>query len=232
MSRLHRLFDEQGQSPWLDNLTRPYLRDGTLAHLVARGVRGVTANPTIVAKAIEASDAYDEQFEAVLSAGRSVEDGYWDLGLTDAADALRILGPVFHQSGRTDGFVSIEVAPQLARDVRATISGARRLHERIRQPNLLVKVPATSEGVQAIETLIGEGRSINVTLIFSLTRYREILNAHLSGLETFAGRGGDISSVHSLASFFLSRVDTEVDRRLDELGTAEALALRGRAAVA
>ena len=164
MSRLHRLFDEQGQSPWLDNLTRPYLRDGTLADLVARGVRGVTANPTIVAKAIEASDAYDDQFEDLLSAGRNVEDAYWELALTDVADALQILRPTFHHSGGDDGFVSIEVAPQWARDIEATIADARYLYERIHQPNLLVKVPATSEGVHAIEALIGEGRNVNVTL--------------------------------------------------------------------
>jgi transaldolase len=232
MSRLHRLFDEQGQSPWLDNLTRPYLRDGTLAHLVASGVRGVTANPTIVARAIEASDAYDEQFEALLSAGRGVEDAYWELVLTDVADALQVLRPTFHQSGGEDGFVSIEVAPEWAWDIEGTIADARYLHERIHQPNLLVKVPATSEGVHAVEALIGEGRGVNVTLLFSLTRYREILAAYLSGLETFALGGGDLSSVHSVASFFVSRVDTEVDRRLEDLGGEEALALRGRAALA
>lgn len=232
MSRLHRLFDEQGQSPWLDNLTRPYLRDGTLAQLIANGVRGVTANPTIVARAIEASDAYDEQFEALVSGGRSVEDAYWELAITDVTDALRVLRPTFQHSGGDDGFVSIEVAPQYARDSEATIAAARRLHERIQQPNLLVKVPATSEGVYAVQALVGEGRSINVTLLFSLTRYREILDAYLSGLETFALRGGDLSSVRSVASFFVSRVDTEVDRRLEELGTQDALALRGRAAIA
>ncbi|ABL79451.1 transaldolase (plasmid) [Nocardioides sp. JS614] len=232
MSRLHRLFDEQGQSPWLDNLTRPHLRDGTLADLVARGVRGVTANPTIVAKAIEASDAYDDQFKDLLSAGHDIEDAYWELALTDVAHALQILRPTFHHSGGHDGFVSIEVAPQWARDIEATIADARYLHERIHQPNLLVKVPATAEGVHAVEALIGEGRSINVTLVFSLTRYREILDAYLSGMEAFALHGGDLTSIRSVASFFVSRVDTEVDRRLEELGTEEALALRGRAAIA
>ena len=232
MTRLHRLFHEQGQSPWLDNLARPYLRDGTLADLVARGVRGVTANPTIVAKSIESSDAYDDQFEALLSAGHDVEQAYWELALTDVADALQILRPTFQQSGGNDGFVSIEVAPAWAWDTQATIAAASQLHERINEPNLLVKVPATREGVHAVEALISEGRSINVTLIFSLTRYREILDAYLSGLETFAQQGGDLSSVRSVASFFISRVNTEVDRRLDELGTEVALAMRGRAAIA
>jgi transaldolase len=231
MSRLHRLFDEQGQSPWLDNLTRTYLRDGTLAKLVAKGVLGVTANPTIVAKAVEASDAYDDQFEALLLAGHGVEDAYGELAVTDVADALQVLRPTFLQSGGKDGLVSIEVAPRWARDASATIAAARQLHERIDEPNLLVKVPATSEGVPAIKALIGEGRSVNVTLLFTLTRYREVIEAYLSGLEAFAKRGGDLASVRSVASFFVSRVDTEVDRRL-EVGTEDALALRGRAGIA
>jgi transaldolase len=232
MSRLHRLFDEQGQSPWLDNLTRPYLRAGTLAELVAMGVLGVTANPSIVAKAIEASDAYDDQFEALLSAGHSVEDAYRELAVTDVADALQVLRPTFLQSVGKDGLVSIEVAPRWARDTAATIAAARQLHERIDEPNLLVKVPATTEGLPAIKALIGEGRNVNVTLLFSLTRYHEVIDAYLSGLEAFAERGGDLASVRSVASFFVSRVDTEVDRRLEEMGTEDALALRGRAGIA
>ena len=232
MTRLSGLFDEQGQSPWLDNLTRPYLQDGTLAGLVTDGVRGVTANPTIVAKAIDASDAYDEQFEALITTGHTVEDAYWDLVIADVVDALKILRPIFHASDGADGFVSIEVAPECAFDTEATITAARELHERVREPNLLVKIPATTAGVAAINAMIGEGRSINVTLIFSLARYGEILEAYLSGLETLAGRGGDLSTVCSVASFFVSRVDTEVDRRLEALSTDEALRLRGRAAVA
>lgn len=232
MTRLSGLFDEQGQSPWLDNLTRPYLQDGTLSRLVDRGVRGVTANPTIVANAIEASDAYDQQFEALITAGHTVQDAYWDLAITDVIDALEILQPVFDASDGSDGFVSIEVAPECATDTEASIIDARRLHERIHEPNLLVKIPATTQGVPAIEAMIGEGRSINITLIFSLARYAEVLEAYLSGLETLARRGGELSSVCSVASFFVSRVDTEVDRRLEVLGTDEALALRGKAAVA
>ncbi len=230
MTKLHRLYDEQGQSPWLDNLTRPYLRDGTLARLVAAGIRGVTANPTIFAKAIQGSDAYDEQFAALTAAGRSVSDAYWDLVVDDIVDALGLLRPTFDASGGTDGFVSIEVAPELARDTEGTVAAARELHKRIARPNLFVKIPATAEGVPAIEAMIAEGRSINITLIFSLPRYEEVIEAYLSGLETFVDRGGDVSTVHSVASFFVSRVDTEVDRRLDEAGTGEGL--RGRAAVA
>ena len=168
MARLIRLYDEQGQSPWLDNLTRPSLRDGTMADLIARGVRGVTANPTIVAKAIESSDAYDQQFHALLAAGHTLEDAYWHLVIADVVDALEMLRPTYDASEGADGFVSIEVAPELANDTLATIKAARDLHERIGEPNLLVKIPATSAGVPAIEAMVAEGRSINVTLIFSL----------------------------------------------------------------
>ncbi|WP_245916852.1 transaldolase [Nocardioides gansuensis] len=231
MTRLEQLFDEHGQSPWLDNLTRPGLRDGSLSHLAAAGVRGVTANPTIVAKAIMASDAYDAQFETLVSSGHSVEAAYWHLIVADVVDALGIFRPIFERDGG-DGFVSIEVSPRCAHDTEASVTAARALHEGIGQPNLLVKVPATSQGVPAIETLIGEGHSTNVTLIFSLPRYRQVLEAYLSGLEAFAERGGDLASVHSVASFFVSRVDSEVDSRLESLGTDSALELRGQAAVA
>jgi transaldolase len=232
MTKLQRLYQEQGQSPWLDNLTRAYLRDGTLGRLVADGVRGVTANPTILARAIEGSDAYDEQFATRIAQGRPVTDAYWDLVADDVIDALGVLRPTFDASGGTDGFVSVEVAPELARDTDATIAAARQLHQRIAQPNLLVKIPATGEGVPAIQAMVAEGRSINITLIFSLARYAEVIDAYLTGLETLAQRGGDLASVRSVASFFVSRVDTEVDRRLDAIGTSDALALRGRAAVA
>src|SRR5689334_9125040 len=171
MTRLQRLYDEQGQSPWLDNLTRPYLRDGTLERLVAAGVRGVTANPTILARAIEGSDAYDEQFAKLTAQGRSVPEAYWDLVIDDIVEALAVLRPIFDGSDGTDGFVSIEVAPELAGDTDATIVAARNLHQRIAAPNLFVKVPATPQGIPAIAAMIGEGRSINVTLIFSLARY-------------------------------------------------------------
>jgi len=232
MTNLQRLYDEQGQSPWLDNLTRLYLRDGTLGRLVADGIRGVTANPTILARAIEGSDAYDEQFATLIVQGRPVMDAYWDLIVDDIIDALGVLRPTFESSGGTDGFVSVEVAPELARDTDATVAAARQLHERIAQPNLFVKIPATGEGVPAIQAMIAEGRSINITLIFSLARYAEVIDAYLFGLETLAQRGGDLASVHSVASFFVSRVDTEVDARLDATGSSDALALRGQAAVA
>ena len=232
ITKLQRLHSEYGQSPWLDNLTRSYLRDGTLARMVADGIRGVTANPTIFANAIGGSDEYDEQFSALLSAGYSIEDAYWALIVTDTTDALAVLRPVFDESGGADGYVSIEVAPELARDTTATIAAARGLHARIDKPNLFVKIPATAEGVPAIQAMIAEGRSINITLIFSLTRYAQVVDAYLSGLEAFADAGGDPSTVRSVASFFVSRVDTEVDRRLEGIGGREALGLRGQCALA
>ena len=232
MTRLHRLFAEQGQSPWLDNLTRTLVQDGTLARYVEAGVRGVTSNPSIFAKAIEGSAAYDHQFANLIGDGRSIVDAYWDLVIDDVLNALNVLQPTFDASDGADGFVSIEVAPELARNTSATVCAARDLHARIDRPNLMVKIPATPEGIPAIETMTAEGRSINVTLIFSLHRYAEVIDAYVSGLEQYARAGGDLSTVHSVASFFVSRVDTEVDRRLETIATSDALALRGRAAVA
>jgi transaldolase len=232
MTKLQRLYAEQGQSPWLDNLTRGYLRGGILAKMVDDGIRGVTANPTIFARAIEGSADYDEQFASLTAVGVPVEDAYWELVVADITDALAVLRPIHDAAGGTDGFVSVEVAPELARDTQATIGAARSLHERIDQPNLFVKIPATAEGVPAIEAMTAEGRSINITLIFSLARYAEVIEAYLTGLEAFTASGGDPSAVHSVASFFVSRVDTEVDRRLEAIGSDEALELRGRAAVA
>jgi transaldolase len=237
MTKLHDLYEKGGQSPWLDNLRRDWLTNGRLAELVAAGVRGVTSNPTIFAKAIEGEDDYDEQFRSLVPAS-SVEDAYWELVVRDIGDALEVLRPLHEESSGTDGFVSLEVAPSLANDTEATIAAARSLHERIAKPNLLVKVPGTVAGVPAVRQMISEGRSINVTLIFGLDRYDDVMEAYLSGLEEYAAAGAtDLSTVHSVASFFVSRVDTEVDRRLEELaggasGDQKILALRGKAAVA
>jgi len=227
VTTLHDLYYDQGQSPWLDNLRRGWLTGGELARWVEKGVRGITSNPTIFQKAIEGSPEYDDQLRSL--AGSSVEDTYWTMAVSDIEAALAVLRPVHDESDGVDGFVSLEVAPDLAHDEAGTVASARDLHDRIAEPNLYVKVPATAEGVGAIRTLIGEGRNINVTLIFGLDRYEEIMEAYLSGLEACEG---DLSRVHSVASFFVSRVDTEVDRRLEAIGTPEALALRGKAAVA
>jgi transaldolase len=247
MTSLHDLHEEQGQSPWIDNIRRDSLRDGTLGALVEKGIRGVTSNPTIFAKAIEAGSSYDAQFGDLL-ARLSVEEAYWEMTITDIVEALGVLRPVYDSSDTTDGFVSIEVAPALAHDTASTIEAARHLHERIARPNLYVKIPGTAAGLPAVRTMIAEGRNVNVTLLFSLERYAEVIEAYLGGLEDLLASGaGDLSDVHSVASFFVSRVDTEVDRRLERLaggrngggsaGTShvpadELLSMRGTAAVA
>jgi transaldolase len=230
MTHLHDLYDAQGQSPWIDNVNRPSILEGGLQKLVDDGIRGVTSNPTIFQKAMTGSDAYDEQFTSLIS-GHSVEQSFWEMAIEDVTDACGILRSVYDASGGTDGFVSIEVSPVLASDTDGTIKEARELHERIQLPNLLVKIPATVEGVPAIRQMISEGRKINVTLIFSLTRYDAVIEAYLSGLEALAASGGDVAQVHSVASFFVSRVDTEVDRRLEALGERGS-GLEGKAAVA
>jgi len=229
MSRLSDLYDQQGQSPWLDNVRRDWIQDGTMQGWVDRGVRGVTSNPTIFQKAISGGDAYDEQFRTLLKDGASVLDSYWDMVVQDIRDTLAILRPVHDASDGLDGYVSIEVSPLLARDTDGTAAAARHLHDLIDEPNLYVKIPGTAEGLPAIQQMIAEGNSVNVTLLFSVDRYREVMEAYLSGLEA---NTGDLSKVSSVASFFVSRVDTEADKRLDAIGTPEALALKGKVAVA
>ena len=240
MTKLHDLYESGGQSPWLDDLRRSYLRDGQLQHLVDEGIRGLTSNPTIMAKAIDAGSDYDDQFSTLISGGASVDSAYWDLVLDDIRGALGVLRPVYDGSDGQDGFASVEVAPGLAHDTPGTVAAARDLHQRVDLPNLYVKIPATQAGVPAIQAMIAEGRSINVTLIFSLDRYRAVMDAYISGLEAFVAAGGDPHPVSSVASFFVSRVDTEVDRRLEKIAeeaggspiAAKALGLRGTAAVA
>jgi transaldolase len=232
MGRLHDLYEEHGQSPWLDNLKRGWITSGELERWVERGVRGLTSNPTIFQKAIADSPDYDEQFGDLVGAGSSVEESYWALVGHDIEEALRILRPVYDSSDGLDGRVSVEVAPQLAHDTEGTEVAARGLWQTIDEPNLFVKIPGTAAGLGAIRNCIASGISINVTLLFSLSRYGEVMEAYLSGLEELVAGGGDPSTVESVASFFVSRVDTNVDRRLDDIGTPEALALKGKAAVA
>ena len=233
MGTLHDLYDQQGQSPWLDNLKRSWLRSGEVQGWIDRGVRGITSNPSIFQKAIESSEEYTPQLAEVLATGATVEDAYWSLVVSDIEDALALLRPVHDASGGLDGYVSVEVSPALARDTAGTEAQARELWDRIDRPNLYVKIPATVEGLPAIRSMIGEGRSINVTLIFSLERYADVMEAYLSGLEDAVAAGTqDLSSISSVASFFISRVDTEVDRRLLADGSPEARALIGTAAVA
>ena len=228
---LKRLSDEQGQSPWLDNLQRGYLTSGALQSLVDRGVRGLTSNPTIFQKAIQGSSDYDDQFRSEISKGSSAREAYWELVLQDIHGALDVFADLYSRSKGSDGFVSVEVDPSLAHDSTGTLSAARLLHERVSRPNVMIKIPATKEGIPAIREMIAEGRNVNVTLIFSLARYQEVMDAYVEGLEQRLASGSSVSGIASVASFFISRVDNEIDKRLDALGTPSALALRGTAAV-
>nr|MDQ3294924.1 transaldolase [Actinomycetota bacterium] len=232
MGRLNELFDGHGQSPWMDNLKRGWITSGELQRWVDRGVRGLTSNPTIFAKAIADSPDYDEQFSTLVNSGSSVDESYWGLVTTDIESALAILRPVYDASDGVDGYVSVEVSPDLALDSEGTYAAAQQLWDQIDEPNLYVKIPGTAPGVDAIRRSIAAGRNINVTLLFGLQRYDEVVEAYLAGLEELVAGGGDPSHVSSVASFFVSRVDTAVDRRLGEIGTPEALALKSKAALA
>ena len=233
MDRLTSLYAEQGQSPWLDNLKRSYLTGGELQRLIDAGIRGLTSNPTIFQKAIQGSADYDEQFRDLVRTGGTTLDHYWGMVLRDIDGALDHFAALHADSNGGDGYVSVEVDPGLAHDGPGTEAAARDLHLRVARPNLMVKIPGTEAGLPAIRQMIAEGRNVNVTLIFSLDRYQKVMDAYVDGLESLAGsEGADLSSVASVASFFISRVDTEVDARLDAIGTPEALALRGRAAIA
>lgn len=229
--RLLALHSVEGQSPWLDNLRRGYITSGELSQLIEKGIRGLTSNPTIFQKAITSSSDYDAQFGSEISQGVSPEDAYWSLVVSDIQGALDIFAPLYSTSNGTDGFVSVEVDPWLAHASTDTLAAARALHERVNRPNVMIKIPATREGIPAIRQMIAEGRNVNVTLIFSLDRYQEVMDAYIEGLEQLAAEGGDVSTVASVASFFISRVDTEIDRRLEAIGTPEALSLCGTGAI-
>ena len=233
MTRLQQLFRECGQSPWLDNLKRSYLTSGELAEMRDRGIRGLTSNPTIFQKAIQGSSDYDAQFSELAADVHPVLHDYWEMVLADIHGACDVLDPVYAESDGLDGYASVEVAPNLALDEAGTVEAARELHSRLDRRNLMVKIPATDAGVGAIRQMISQGRNINVTLVFSLDRYADVMEAYISGLEAYASDpGADLSRVASVGSFFVSRVDTDVDRLLEAIGTDEALALRGKAAVA
>lgn len=230
-TRLHRLADEFGQSPWLDNLQRGYLSSGKLQSLVDLGVRGLTSNPTIFQKAIQGSTDYDDQFKEEISRGLTTLDAYWSLVLRDIHGALDIFSPLYDSSHGLDGYVSVEVDPRLAKDGTETLRQARELDDRISRPNVMIKIPATSEGLPAIRAMIADGRNVNVTLIFSLERYSEVIEAYISGLEDRASQNLPLDAVASVASFFISRVDSEIDKRLNALGDNRAMSLLGTAAI-
>jgi len=229
-SRLHEL-SELGQSVWIDYLSRQMLQSGKLARMMEEdAVVGVTSNPTIFQKAIAEGDAYDEQLREVLAHEDDPKEVFLKLAVEDVKNACDLLRPVWDGGKGQDGWVSIEVDPNLAFDTDGTIAEAQRLHELVDKPNCFVKIPGTKDGLPAIEEMIARGRPINVTLIFSLQRYVEVVEAYLRGLERLVESGGDPGPVASVASFFVSRVDTEADRRLDEVGAPDEL--KGKLAVA
>jgi transaldolase len=230
-SRLHQL-SARGQSVWIDYLSRDLLESGELKRMMEEdAVVGVTSNPTIFQKAISHGNAYDAQLKELLEEDDDAKEIFLRLAVRDVESALDLLAPV-HERNAQDGYVSIEVDPNLAYDTEATYKEAIRLHEWIDRPNLYVKIPGTEPGLQAIEDCIAIGRSINVTLLFSLQMHKRAMDAYVRGLERFVEGGGDPARVRSVASFFVSRVDTEADKRLEAIGTEAALALRGKLAVA
>jgi transaldolase len=228
-SPLHQLA-EHGQSVWLDYLSRDILESGKLAEMMERdAVVGVTSNPTIFQKALASGDAYDEQLRGLLDKEDDLKEIFLALSAEDVKGGLKLLRSVFDRTNGRDGYVSWEVDPEIAYDRERTYEEAKRLHEWIDEPNLYVKIPATAPGVGAIEDSIAAGRKINVTLIFSLARHDEVMEAYVQGLERFAAEGGDLSTLNSVASFFVSRVDTEADKRLEQLGRTD---LQGKLAIA
>ncbi len=232
-SRLHEL-SEHGVSVWIDYLSRDLLESGELKRMMAEdAVVGVTSNPTIFQKAISHGHAYDEQLKEILDGGETdAKETFYALAARDISLAADQLRGVWDKGEGLDGYVSWEVDPTLAYDTEGTYDEAQRLHEWIDRPNLYVKIPATRPGVAAIEDMVAAGKNINVTLIFSLERYKEVVEAYIRGLERLVAGGGDPTTAHSVASFFVSRVDTEADKRLDAIGSDEALALRGKLAIA
>ncbi|NUQ98361.1 MAG: transaldolase [Streptomyces sp.] len=229
---LKRLSDE-GVSIWLDDLSRKRIESGNLAELVENSnVVGVTTNPSIFQAAIGSGEGYEEQLADLAVRGVTVEEAVRMMTTADVRAAADILRPVYDATGGRDGRVSIEVDPRLAHDTKATIAEAKQLAWLVDRPNVMIKIPATKAGLPAITEVIGLGISVNVTLIFSLERYREVMDAYLAGLEKAAAKGLDLSTIHSVASFFVSRVDSEIDKRLDGLSSPEASVLKGKAALA
>lgn len=222
-----------GQSFWYDNIRRKFLQDGTLATMIAEdGLRGMTSNPSIFEKAIGNSDDYNEQMRALVSNGRSTEEIYEALALADIQTACDLFADLYAESDGGDGFVSLEVSPHLADDTDGTVAEARRLYTAVERPNVMIKVPATEAGIPAIRQLIGEGVNVNITLMFSMGHYEAVAQAYIDGLERLVENGGDPEKVASVASFFVSRVDTAVDEKLAALDDPAAEALLGKVAIA
>lgn len=224
---------DQGVSVWLDDLSRELIKGGDLQKLIDEsGVVGVTTNPTIFASALSKGEAYRDQVQELVAENASVDEAVFELTTRDVADACDILRPIYDATDGQDGRVSIEVDPRLSSENEKTVEMAKRLYAKVDRENVMIKIPATQEGLPAITSVLAEGISVNVTLIFSLDQYRSVLNAFIEGIEKAKENGKDLSKIHSVASFFVSRVDAEVDGRLEKIGTDEALALRGKAALA
>ncbi len=228
-----KALSDAGVSIWLDDLSRDRITSGNLQEVLdTKHVVGVTTNPTIFASAVSMGDAYNAQVKDLAEAGKDVDDAVFALTTDDVRNACDILKPAFDASKGRDGRVSIEVDPRLAHDSDRTTDVAKSLRDTVDRPNVMIKIPATVEGLPSISQVLSEGISVNVTLIFSLDRYRAVMNAYLTGLEQARKNGKDLALIHSVASFFVSRVDTEIDKRLDAIGTDEARALKGRAGIA
>jgi transaldolase len=231
MNTLQRLYAEQDQSPWIDFIDRDLIDSGKLAERVEMGIRGLTSNPTIFGKAV-ASGQYDDLIRGEIAAGHDTRRIFEEIEIADVGDAADVLRLVYEEADGADGFVSIEVEPDLADDADASLDRARHLWRRLARPNVFVKIPATPACLPAIEAAIAEGININITLMFSVDVYRDVARAYIAGLRSLREAGSEIGRVASVASFFVSRVDTKVDKALDAIGTEAALAARGRAAVA
>ncbi|MFQ5767734.1 MAG: transaldolase [Acidobacteriota bacterium] len=227
-----------GQAVWLDNLSRPLIQDGSLQRLISRdGVSGVTSNPAIFHKAMTSGDSYQDQLPPLAKAGSPVAEIYEELAIRDIQEAADLLRPIYQESRGTDGFVSLEVSPHLARETQATVDEASRLWKKVDRPNIFIKIPGTEEGLPAIQSCLAQGININITLLFSLKAYRKVMEAYIRAMESRQQRGEPFTNVASVASFFLSRIDVKVDRMLENMISEgshldEARALKGKAAIA
>lgn len=224
---------QAGTSVWLDDLSRDRLRSGNLKDVIGnKGVVGVTTNPAIFAKAMSAGDAYNDQLRELADKGTPAHSAVFDMAADDVREACDVFAPIYEATDGVDGRVSLEVDPRLANEREATVTQARELARTVDRENLLIKIPATEECLPAITDVLGSGVSVNVTLIFSVARYRQVMDAFIEGMKLAKDNGHDLTKIHSVASFFVSRVDTEIDKRLDAIGTEEAKALKGKAGVA
>lgn len=232
MTAIDQLY-ELGTSTWLDDLSRDRINSGNLKEVIAdKSIVGVTTNPSIFASAMSVGTAYDNQIAELKAAGADVDDAVYAMIIDDVRDACDVFSDIYEKTDGRDGRVSIEVDPRISADREATLQQARELWEKVDRPNVMIKIPATQEGTPAISDALAEGISVNVTLIFSVGRYREVIKAYKDGIKRAADNGHNVSDIRSVASFFVSRMDTEVDARLDAIGSDEALALRGKAGVA